>query len=574
MSKEETMKKVFIFIILIGVLNQSKAQVIEPMLKSSWHQTAPFNNHIPNHINAGCGPIAVAQIVNFYKTPMHGYGHVTLYNDFDYSESSINYNSILDEYIPNKYTNPQADAVANLVYHVGAAMTIKYHQNKSAADNNRMIWGLQKYLHFSPKSRFRLRKFYSTKQWMKMLNEQLDAGRPVYYRGRAFKTGESGDGAGHIFVIDGRDAQNRYHANFGHARKSEDKYINLDVINQTSGNYPGDYGVYYNWEQGMATDFYPDTSFDESEFNDYPLYLDEPLVLNNQKTLNELALQHEEEFDLSTVLRVYNSDYIKNLGIKWKSALGIYKDGRLIEIIEPKQTSFFAISSKKTLKSCYKIPSRITDGEYEIIVMIQNSIKEKWYPVWDIAPNFITAVVEKDKVTLKTMGNHTLHTHLYLKSPINDIGEDENNLGRLFALDIKNPTDNNFENKVRLDIKIDGNTQTSLEHMTSVYSDCQVEYRILIPTQIFDFSNVKNYTIEAYYYEHNDNKYIPLNTEIPEIVTIKSLNENSQEITTIIYNTNGVLIKKNPYENSQIFNTFSKGCYIIQKGNYRKKIMR
>ena len=84
-------------------------------------------------------------------------------------------------------------------------------------------WGIQKYLHISQNCRFRLRKFYSTEQWMKMLDEQLEAGRPVYYRGRAFRYNSGSDGIGHIFVVDGKNSEGLYHINFGHGSTQQNK---------------------------------------------------------------------------------------------------------------------------------------------------------------------------------------------------------------------------------------------------------------------------------------------------------------------------------------------------------------
>lgn len=43
-------------------------ELIDPLLRTNWHQGSPFNIDAPNYY-AGCVPIAVAQIVNFYQYP-------------------------------------------------------------------------------------------------------------------------------------------------------------------------------------------------------------------------------------------------------------------------------------------------------------------------------------------------------------------------------------------------------------------------------------------------------------------------------------------------------------------------
>ena len=509
----------------IGSRDIGNDNVKEPMVKSLWHQEAPYNNMIPNGKKASCGPIAVAQILNYYKAPNHGFGHVTLYgNDLDYSSTSIDYNNILNEYRSGSYNQTQADAVANLVWHVGAAMTLKYStaDGTPGTDNNRMVWGIQKYLHISQKCRFRLRKFYSTEQWTKMLDEQLEAGRPVYYRGRAFRYDDlfflNEDGIGHIFVVDGKNSEGLYHINFGHGSTQQNKFASLNAINQSSSIYPGDYGVYYNWEQGMATDLYPDANFDEATFNDYPVYLDEPLCLNNNKRLDHLTIAKGGTFQLTMNLKVYNHEYIEakdgTMGY-WQYALGVFSEGKLKTVFTPQGENTFS-SKSNTLTETFVFPTTIDNGEYELRVVTRHGNEEIWQSVWDIAPNVINAIVDHNNVALTTMGNHTLETNLYLLSPITEIGNAGGIYpGKLFALRLKNPSDNNFEEKIKFEIITNGTVRATYWQNTSVYSGCEVEYHFLIPNEEFDFSNNSDYTIKAYYYEHNHNNYIELTTDEP-----------------------------------------------------------
>lgn len=572
------MKQTISFLLLFLYCVIGSAQEIGPLLKSSWYQEAPFNNYIPSHVKAGCGPIAVAQILNYYQAPTQGFGHVTLYNDLDYSGKTIDYSLILNDYRNNNYTSEQADAVANLVWHVGAAMTLKYPNN--GTENNRMIWGIQKYLHINQKCRFRLRKFYSTEQWVEMLDKQLEAGHPVYYRGRAFRYNSDPSGIGHIYVIDGKNAEGLYHANFGKSTAEYNKYVSLDVLDQSmnEGTYPGDYGIYYNWEQGMATDLYPDEYFNEDTFNDYPVYLVEPLTLNNDKSLDELKIPLDKAFYLSTILQVYTGDYIKakdgSIGT-WQQALGVYKDEQLVSVIQSKQNHSFSTSSTKSSTLPYEIPSSISNGEYEIRVVTKRADSDLWQPVWDIAPNTISAKIKKGEVTLKTMGNHTLSTKLYLLDSIKETGDVSGDYpGRLFSLKIKNPTDNNFENKIKLSVVVDNVVKANLEQMASVYSGCQVEYRFLIPYEVFDFRTASKYKIKASYYEQNELAYLDLTTDIPDLSDINLPNKNVYPHKCSVYSVNGLLIKQMEDSDIDQIEDLPKGCYIIKEEGETRKILR
>ena len=580
------MKKIYLITIAICIsfsyLCSVDAQNEKTMLNSLWHQNAPFNNMIPNKIPAGCGPIAVSQILYHYKAPSHGYGHVTLYNDLDYAGKSIDYGIILNDYSGN-YTDAQAEAVANLVWHVGAAMTVKYPNNSSATENNRMVWGLQKYLHVSQKCRFRLRKYYSTRQWLSMLDDQLQSGRPVYYRGRAIRYGGEPEGAGHIFVIDGKNSEGLYHINFGHASTKENKYVSLDVINQSSGNYPGDYGVYYNWVQGMATDLFPDEQFDEGTFNDYPVFLVNPIVLNNDKYIDEIDFPIDDSFSLSMELQVYNGTYIRekegSLGT-WQLGLGLFKADKLLQVISPLQgQSLLTSESKKTTLS-WKIPYSLENGEYDIRIITRRIGEEQWQLVWDVAPNTIHAKVHDGHVTLKTLGNHTLQTNLYLLKSIKDIGDvlfkmgDKQEKGKLFSLKMKNPTDNNFENKIKFQIKVDGAVQVVYEQNASVYSDTEIEYRFLIPYTVFDFQNYPNYEIEASYYEQNDNEYIKLTTEVPDLTSMQKIEIDKSTSRISIYDMRGLLVKQTEITNVDPLEGLARGCYIIKGTGMPIKVIK
>lgn len=50
------------------------------LISTKWDQGTPFNNKCPaidgTNTITGCGATALAQILYFYKQPMHGYGEI------------------------------------------------------------------------------------------------------------------------------------------------------------------------------------------------------------------------------------------------------------------------------------------------------------------------------------------------------------------------------------------------------------------------------------------------------------------------------------------------------------------
>ncbi len=153
------MRKCLLVAFLTGaVMNLMAQSSIEPIVTASWHQSEPFNNECPNDAAAGCGAIAVAQILNHYKMPSQGYGRATYENvDVDFSNRSIDWANIRDSYLQGGYSNAEGQAVAGLVYQVGAAMKMKYGSASSPHNYPSMMWGLQHHLHFAPQSRYRHR---------------------------------------------------------------------------------------------------------------------------------------------------------------------------------------------------------------------------------------------------------------------------------------------------------------------------------------------------------------------------------------------------------------------------------
>lgn len=48
---------------------RNETRQVGPLLATKWHQGTPFNNMIPNGRSAGCGAIAVAQVMRYYLYP-------------------------------------------------------------------------------------------------------------------------------------------------------------------------------------------------------------------------------------------------------------------------------------------------------------------------------------------------------------------------------------------------------------------------------------------------------------------------------------------------------------------------
>ena len=71
------------------------------------------------------------------------------------------------------------------------------------------------------------RSLYSLAEWTQILDNELAAGRPVFY------SGSSTDG-GHQFICDGSDGQGLYHINWGWGGY-QNGYFDVTILNPEKG---------------------------------------------------------------------------------------------------------------------------------------------------------------------------------------------------------------------------------------------------------------------------------------------------------------------------------------------------
>jgi hypothetical protein len=218
---------------------------VEPFIKTKWGQEAPFNGKCPLYQGTrsvtGCDATALGQILHYYKAT--NFNNYTIeYADersleevsVNFSEWTFDYSKMLDVYEEGKYTQEQADAVAQMMYIAGAACKMKWSSDQSSGQ-----WplvALDKY--FNIKANFYIRQAISTDFWMQKIQENLAAGKPILYTG----TGVSNSAySAHIFILDGIDADNYVHINWGWNGNSDGYYditfCHPDFFSDTADGY-------------------------------------------------------------------------------------------------------------------------------------------------------------------------------------------------------------------------------------------------------------------------------------------------------------------------------------------------
>lgn len=203
---------------------------VAPLLKTKWGQGAPFNRKCPkyngNPMLTGCTATAMAQILNYYKSNSKGYDVLEYVNEgvgnkeisVDFTKISYDWANMLDVYEEGSYTDAQADAVAQLMYEAGVSCKAKYDVtwSGSGATSAAIPYvGFNRYYDYN--CEIWVREYVPTKLWMTIIQEELTAGRPILYSGY-------NGASGHAFVIDGIDAENNVHINWGWSGDADGDY--------------------------------------------------------------------------------------------------------------------------------------------------------------------------------------------------------------------------------------------------------------------------------------------------------------------------------------------------------------
>ncbi len=156
-------------------------EVIKPaLLTTYWLQYSPYGNYCPNGV-AGCGPIAAAQIMAYYKYPAK-------FNNHLYNWDAMTATSTL-----LSGTTGAANA-ATLIWDIGIDADAKYNEYENPEDNDTStkIVDIKKTFR-----NFGYSCGHPASYDINRIMSNINAGKPLYIRG------DNGGTSGHAWVIDG-----------------------------------------------------------------------------------------------------------------------------------------------------------------------------------------------------------------------------------------------------------------------------------------------------------------------------------------------------------------------------------
>ncbi|MBN1212211.1 MAG: C10 family peptidase [candidate division Zixibacteria bacterium] len=210
-----------------------------PLLTSSWHQRAPYNNLCPMGDGGltvvGCVATAVAQIMKFWQWPVEGNGSYSYYWPGDNSCGSSTPGEILSAdfsdpyswaYIPDNCDGGcspiEENALAELNYEVGVACDMDYGACGSGSYASAALKAFVTYFKYNAGASLVSRYQYSLVDWYNLVKEQIDNGQPTdYFISR------------HSIICDGYRQvgdQYQYHMNYGWTNSAFNTWYILDSL--------------------------------------------------------------------------------------------------------------------------------------------------------------------------------------------------------------------------------------------------------------------------------------------------------------------------------------------------------
>ena len=379
-----------------SVLAPLSAQAsVAPMLTTKWDQGDPFNRMCPRdgatRAMVGCVATAAAQVMKYYRWPeKKGTGKISYVTNsrkisvsVDLSENTLAWDLMLDEYVPDKFSNAQANAVAKLMYTVGAACRMDYSYAESGSSLIDVAQGLSQYFGYDKDMCLLYGDIIRADTWNEVIVNEINQSRPVLF------SGAEANGSGHAFVLDGYDTQSGniyYHINWGWSGSGDGYYLLSNLT--PSGTGIGAGMATYNNVQLILLNCQPD----DGKAN--PRYAQVDAISLSKTSFNsgeDILL----DLELKNVFCMLTSDFSGSLQFEFVNESGIVlSEETLKDVSIPSGQGI-----KGTLQNFYT--KALPDGIYTLRMYLKTSDGQSIqcfpYTPW---PKFVVGNVEDGIATI------------------------------------------------------------------------------------------------------------------------------------------------------------------------------
>lgn len=215
----------------------------KPLMDFAWCQWDPFRMDCkvtPDGMSEqqcfpGCVATAMAQLICYHaKKSDAGKVQCKELPSYSYKFYDVNTNSYVNTTVPaleattfdwdnmrgyyskNDTEGDAPKAVAKLMHYCAVAVEAMFGTDETLAYDNKVINAMTSYFGYPDNMKLVKAKDYSQDEFENLLRAEIEAGRPVMYG--ADNTLAAG---GHDLIVDGWDAEGRFHINWGWDRKND-----------------------------------------------------------------------------------------------------------------------------------------------------------------------------------------------------------------------------------------------------------------------------------------------------------------------------------------------------------------
>ena len=387
-------------------------KTIEPLIQSEWSQEPPYSNQLPSFFGqvsaVGCVPTAMAQVMRYYRHPaattaeIPGYtcdrfwavnGEVVVQKQesgeqiqvqaipagtqFDWDNMLMSYDAAT--------TDAQKQAVSTLMKVNGAATKTDYASVTlgSYTANAEVENAFKQYLDYSDGISHVYRRNTTMDEWNTMLYEEIKAGRPV------IMGGNSTSGA-HAFVIDGYDADNYFHINWGWGGFYNGYYL----LSACNPEFEGEkvYADGFSVDQDAIIGIQPNGSLN-------PQSIQRPMIGDILGVeYNTVSKLYEVEFNCYGNLSGIHNYYM---------AIGYITEADTFKVIS--DTERTPDLQRGAGYPSFKLPLvGLDDGTYQVVPLAKDSIDESRSNPWqciygDYAHNYVEVIKKGDDIQTRVV---------------------------------------------------------------------------------------------------------------------------------------------------------------------------
>lgn len=388
---------------------------IAPLITTKWDQARPYWNKCPQVQNedgeyepsyTGCVATAMSQIMKYYNYPaqttqvipsyQYGYGtgnmgeYITQTTE-DLPVTTFDWAHMLDSYNGSE-DQVYTDAVATLMLYVGHAAHMTYALTASGTTDPYIPKAFNNYFDYNAQLVYR--SDYDQQAWEDMVYQELVAGRPMVYNGRA------GSGGGHSFVCDGYEMGDYYHINWGWGGLGNG-YFQLAIMNpHAAGIGASTSAEGYNIDQTAIIGITPGYS-GQGQVNHvltvYNMYYSGNREL--ERGSNGFSLYKRRQVVVTA------EDHIDD-GTKYARGIALYdSNNNFVEMIASMTyySSAISVTDKwpdSNSSEYYYFGKNISNGTYKIVPVCQVQGTSEWIPMLESDRYYIEMNVSGNTATL------------------------------------------------------------------------------------------------------------------------------------------------------------------------------